>query len=86
MKLIVCAVYDDAVKSYMTPVFQQTDGQAIRGFMDAVNSEKQSQMTAHPEDFSLFKLAEYDDSTGAFTNLPVPECLGAAMKFRQAKA
>lgn len=64
MKLNIYAVHDNKVKAYGTPFFQITDGQAIRAFQDNVNSTTESQITKHPEDFTLFKLGEYDDQTG----------------------
>jgi len=83
MKLLVFAVYDDAVKSFMTPIFQQTQGQAIRGFIDAVNSpDAKNSLSKHPEDYTLMQLGSYDDQTGVLESLPTPENLGTALKYR----
>ena len=36
----VFAVYDSKVQAYMNPFCMETSGQAIRGWIDAVNDEK----------------------------------------------
>jgi len=65
MKMVICAVYDQAVKAYMQPFFQRTEGEAIRSFIDAVNAND-SHFSKHPQDFVLMKLGSYEDSNGEF--------------------
>jgi len=87
VKLLVFAVFDDAVKSFMHPQFQQTQGQAIRSFIDSVNTESdKNPLHKHPADYTLFQIGTYDDQTGILESLPVAENLGTALKYRQAKA
>lgn len=66
MKLIVCAVYDAAVKAYLQPFFARSTGEAVRGFSDAVNDPK-LQFKAHYADYSLFHVATWDDAVAEFT-------------------
>lgn len=80
----VFAVYDNAVKAFMTPFIQQSQGQAIRGFMDACDDEK-TNLSRHPEDYTLFQIATYDDANGRYENLDTPEALGTALKFKSLK-
>lgn len=80
MKLKVFAVFDSAVGAYMQPFFMQSKGQAIRAWQDTINDEK-TQFHAHPSDFTLFELGEYDDQDGAFTNLPAKLSLGTALEL-----
>lgn len=72
MKLVVVAVRDSAVDAYAAPFFMQTTGAAVRSFRDAVNSKESGPMFQHPEDYSLFQLAVFDEETGKFENLEVP--------------
>ena len=46
--------------------FVPSVGAAVRSFIDEVNN-RESAMCAHPEDYVLFHLADYDDETGEFS-------------------
>jgi hypothetical protein len=76
MKLFVIAIFDHAMQAYTPPSYFAAVGQALRGFQDQVNDPKDDNnpVAKHPEDYDLFKLAEYDDSTGIFS-FNVPELL-----------
>lgn len=74
--LLVCAVFDSAAGCYGRPFFTPAKGIAIRGFVDEVRrSSPENPFNAHPEDFTLFCLAEFDDNSGTFNNLTVPDKL-----------
>lgn len=70
MKTGVYAVYDVKATAYGQPFTAQTDGLARRMFGQACLDPSTS-MHAFPADFSLVKLAEYDDFAGAFENQQV---------------
>lgn len=74
MKMITVAIKDRALDAFMRPFFAQTRGQAIRMFNDEINNN-QSPMFNHPDDYDLYFLAEWDDSTGEFKNAGMPEQL-----------
>lgn len=61
--LKVCAVRDRAVDSFMQPIFVRAVGQATRSFVDEVN-KPDSPMFAHPEDYDLYMIGDYDDEKG----------------------
>lgn len=82
MKLKMFAVYDQKAEAYMNPFVMQTKGQAIRAWSDTVNNDD-TQFFKHPEDFTLFELAEYDDSTGAVTMHQAKVDLGNAIQYRK---
>lgn len=71
MILKIVAVWDHAVSAYGVPIFVNALGQAIRSFSDECN-RKESAIGAHPKDYDLFQLGEYDDQTGNCVSLPVP--------------
>lgn len=75
----VYAIFDHAVKAFLPPFCLRNDGQAVRTFKDCVNS-KNHQFAEHPEDYNLFHIATYDDTTGEFTNsYPAPKNLGSGL-------
>jgi len=62
---IICSVKDRAADAYGRPLFVPSVGLAIRSFSDEVNREAtDNQMYHHSDDFDLFELGTYDDSTG----------------------
>lgn len=67
MRWSVVSVYDSAVVAYNRPFFAPSVGAALRSFTDEVNrSAADNAMFAHPDDFSLWLLAEFDDEAGKF--------------------
>lgn len=65
MRFEVVAVLDAAVGGYSRPFFTPSIGAAVRSFIDEVNRQADdNQMSKHPQDFSLYHLGSFDDSTG----------------------
>lgn len=81
MKLNVYSIFDSKVKAYMQPFMAQTNGQALRMFEDTVRDEK-TVLNKHPEDYTLFGIATYDDLTGKYENLATPDSLGVAIEYK----
>lgn len=73
------AVYDSKGEFYSSPQFRTNKGVAIRDFIDGL--KKDSPVSQHPEDYTLFHIGEYDDQTGKFTPLDTPISLGVAVEF-----
>lgn len=71
--LQIFAVYDKKAVAYANPFYYHQKGQALRAFQDAV-CDPQSPLSKHPEDFSLFYLGDWNDTTGVIVPLtnPVP--------------
>lgn len=68
MKMYVCAVYDNGIEAYNTPMFFRALGEAKRSFLDACGPGKgQAMFVAHPEDYVLMWLGVFDDKSGVFT-------------------
>ena len=53
----------DAKTGFMTPVLEQNDAAALRNFSHAVN-QPDSLMHDCPNDFTLFKVADFDTDAG----------------------
>lgn len=63
MTLKVFAVRDRAIDAYGQPFFVPAVGLALRSFSDEVNRSG-SPMNSHPDDYDLYEVGEWDDSTG----------------------
>lgn len=63
MKLQVCAIKDHAADTFGNVFVVPHTGIAIRNFQDALRNPDSGTMHTHPEDFDLYHIGEYDDST-----------------------
>lgn len=79
MILQICAVRDSAVDAYGQPIFVKAIGEAIRSFGDEANRDG-SPIKAHPADYELFHIGNYDDSTGTVA-AHTPRSLGRGTDF-----
>lgn len=76
MKMSIFTIYDSATEAYMRPFFAQSPGQALRMFIDDVQEEG-TPCNKHPEDYALFEIGIFDDSTSEIINCK-PICLQRA--------
>jgi hypothetical protein len=64
----ICSVKDRAAEAFGRPMYVASTGVAVRGFTDEVNrADKDNQLYNHPDDFDLYDLGVFDDSTGMYT-------------------
>lgn len=75
MKQLLVTIKDNAALFYQTLGTVRTEGEALRSFMDAINDPNNKQLHAHPEDFDLYAVGEFDDQTGTITAYPEPKQL-----------
>lgn len=80
MKLNVYAVYDEVAKIFKMQFFRNRHGEAIRYFADGCQSDK-TELHQHPSDFCLFFLGTFDQETGRFESLDIPERISRALDF-----
>ena len=66
----------DAKTGFMTPVLEQNDAAALRNFSHAVN-QPDSLMHDCPNDFTLFKVADFDTYDGIIA-IPNPSFVADA--------
>ena len=62
----IFAVYDSKAQCYTPPYFQHQEAMAVRTFTDCCQDPEHT-FGKHPEDYTLFDLGQYDDSTGTIT-------------------
>lgn len=78
MIIKVYSIYDSAAGVYRQPFYTSQDGEAMRVFYDlSINADHE--IGRHPEDYSLFRLAKFDDSKGLFF-ARCKECLTTALE------
>lgn len=65
MQVKVLVVRDRATDSFGNPMFFRHVNEGLRAFADEVN-RADSQVAAHPEDYDLYLLGDFDPSTGLF--------------------
>ena len=63
MKLNVYSVKDAKAATFGNPFYANNDQVAIRSFQ-AVADDPNTTIHKNPEDFSLYKVAEWDDNSG----------------------
>lgn len=59
----VFSIYDSATQAYMRPFNAQSEGQALRMWEDLID-DPQADIGKHPEDYSLYHVATFDDNKG----------------------
>lgn len=60
------SVYDSKVKTYLDPFIAMNQGEAYR-IMEDLTNRPGTMFNSHSEDFTLFELGEWNDSTGQIT-------------------
>lgn len=80
MKQKMFTVYDSKAETYLTPFILKAKGEALRGFIDIAN-DKKSSIGQHPEDYTLFEIAEWDELTGIVEIYPTKVSCGVAIEF-----
>lgn len=84
MILKIFAVRDRQGESFAAPMFIPMPGQALRSFSDEINRQAaDNPLYAHPDDFDLYQLGEFNTDTGRFDcpSDPVLLSLGKNLKL-----
>jgi hypothetical protein len=69
------SIYDAKAEAFMMPFSATNDGFATRMLLDSA-SDPATSLYKHPEDFSLFRLASYEENTGVITPVVPVACVG----------
>jgi len=77
---VICAVYDSKAEAYLTPIFQQSRGTALRAFQAAAQKSDHD-FHVHAGDYSLFELGLWDETTGQIHMHEAPVNLGLALHY-----
>ena len=74
------SVFDDKAYYFSAPYFLPTTATAIRAFTDAVN-DPTHHFHAHPSDYALYHIGNYDDKDGTMEPLEHKINLGTAFDY-----
>lgn len=74
------SVLDVKAETYSAPFVAPTKASALRQFLDLAEKEGHP-FSAHPADYSLYYLGEFDDNTGQIVLLAEYERLGNAYEL-----
>jgi len=78
--LVLMATFDAKVGLFIHQFFVRSNAEGMRIFADEV-ARPESQLGAHPEDFSLFRLGEVDQTSGALLPELAPVQLVTALEL-----
>lgn len=77
----VFSIFDDKAEAFLPPFILPNQNMAKRVFADCVNSDTH-QFGNNPADYTLFRLGQFDDSTGQFLLDRTKHSLGNGVEFR----
>lgn len=82
-KLRLFSIYDSAISAFLQPFWSDHKANAIRSFQRVVNdkSDANNMVAAHPDQFVLFELGEFDQPTGVFSSHQTPLSLGNGVEY-----
>lgn len=69
------------MEAYNHPFIQESRGQAVRAFTEAVNDPK-SELFKWPGDYTLFEIATFDQLTGQIEMYKTHHKIGLALEFK----
>lgn len=78
--LKVFTYFDSKAEVYGKPVLFRSKGEALRMWQDVAN-DKQTAIGQHPEDYTLFEIAEFDENKGNIIPKKAHESIGCAIDF-----
>jgi len=88
MSIKIYTLRDSKSEVYNLPIFQKTHGEAER-FLKSIISEDPKQLpgyyanvSKYPEDFDLYFLGDYDESTGKCKLLDTPQHMVKAVNLK----
>jgi hypothetical protein len=69
MLYVICSVKDRAIEAFQPTFCVRAEGQAIRGFQDALNNPEAAE-SKHPDDYDLYVVGYFEDQTGTINYGP----------------
>ena len=81
MKKSVYAIRDNKMGSFGVPVLIENDSVAVRQFGDIISNGGDNVMSKHPSDFTLYRLGDFDSTSGKFENVECPVALATGSDF-----
>lgn len=76
----IYSIHDNKANAYLPPFFLHNKNMAIRTFSDAVQDEGHA-FNRHPDDYSLWEIGEFDDTTGEIIYHTPHKALGCGVDY-----
>lgn len=76
--MLVCCVYDAAINEFMQPFYVRTEDECKRMIFSSLSEE--SNLSRHPQDYTVYQLGEFDTSLGVFS-CHDPMCLMSSQEL-----
>ncbi len=76
----IFSVYDSKVEAYLQPFFLNNNATAIRAITDCL-SDSSHTFARHPQDYVLFDLGTFNDSSATWELLAAPNSLGVLIEY-----
>lgn len=80
MKHKMYTIHDRKAGAFLPPFIMPVEAMALRAFGDCVNDSNHA-FNRHPEDYTLFRIADFDDQTGMFELESAPVSVGNGLTF-----
>jgi hypothetical protein len=80
----VFSIYDKKSEVFLTPFYQITIGEGIRTFNDIANDDR-TYVNKHPEDYSLYEIAEFENHTAETIPLVPIKLISANPEIKNVK-
>lgn len=77
----IFSIFDSKLGVFSPPMFVKHKGEMLRSFIDAAN-DGQTNLCKHPEDFTLFEVGEFDETTCGITLHTAKISLGTALEHK----
>lgn len=82
MDLHIYSIYDAKAEAYIQPFFATNEGMAKRMFHKAAN-DPETDFYKYAQDYTLFFIGFFSQSTGILHPNKAPETLGGALEFKE---
>ena len=84
MKKQMYSLLDHTAQVFLNPLSFINDHDAIRWFGTVVNNkDEKTNISNHPEQFTLFRLADYDDQLGTYDAVMQPKQIITGMQVQE---
>lgn len=83
MKSQMFAVRDNKLEAYGQPFLAKNQSHAVRLIGELVNKDLENNFHKYPQDFTLFAIGEYDDSTGLCQSEDTPKAVMGLWEMKQ---
>lgn len=79
----IYSIFDSKAEAYSQPFFAPNDAVARRIFENSVNKDETVQLFHHPEDFTLFRIGDWDAVAGSISGFDAPRAVARGVDVKK---